>query len=650
MINIELNIYMNNINKHINPKKTRMLPFMASLLRVLTECILMMSSSAVFGQVVHNTGAKITVTQGTYVESDTFNNASGNLLNKGVINLKGDYINAGTTGGFGTYNLKGSWFNSGIFNPDTSTVRFLGNINQTISSSSTQNFYRLIIDNSGTGTGIYNRILLLNNVEVTKTLRLNQGIINANTNTLYLSDKSILSLDYTSTTGTRVIGKFERGVNQAGEYLFPVGAELSYNPVKLNFNESPTAGSVLSEFHPSDPGDLGVPFDDLSNDSVEIYDIYNDGYWGLAARNGFVSNDYNIRLNGSGFATPVYDVTHLVKRPFSGNWSVDGMHVFGVDPVVARDNLIQGIAPADGHEFGFGQPRPRIWQEPTDTAVCEGESAGFSLIVTGHAPLRYQWQVNDGNGWTNLSDNEMYSGTDSSVLNIATTNLGMDGYKYRVVVTHKRGNFNTSFEATLYVNPIPVATFAVKKDTICNNETTHIEFFSDVPGSSFELEVVDSGNIVGASNLLVGDTIIQSLNNPTQHVDSVIYRIIPTGPNTTFCLGYPDTMTVYVNPTPEIEVVVDDTLCYGEPNTPNIISITQPNTVKGKWLYDLDVTYPAGVNGVLTDSLNLDDLSLLDNLVNTSDDVQEVTYHFTPHIDIGDGRDCGSGIDTLIRV
>ena len=56
------------------------------------------------------------------------------------------------------------------------------------------------------------------------------------------------SLNYTSVTGSRIIGKFERGINTTGTYLFPVGSAANYNPANLIINAVPAAGSVLAEF------------------------------------------------------------------------------------------------------------------------------------------------------------------------------------------------------------------------------------------------------------------------------------------------------------------------------------------------------------------------------------------------------------------
>ena len=143
-----------------------------------------------------------------------------------------------------------------------------------------------------------------------------------------------------------------------------------------------------------------------------------------------------------------------------------------------------------------------------------------------------------------------------------------------------------------------------------------------------------------------------NLVNTTNNLQTVTYHFTPhinPGDGDGECQDGVDTLiTVYINPQPRIEVTVDDTLCYD--GTTNF-TISDPTTHTGPWTYDLDVTYPLGVSGVLTDQNGISDLSLTDNLVNTTNDEQVVTYHFTPHIEPGDGQgSCDDGIDTLISI
>ena len=64
--------------------------------------------------------------------------------------------------------------------------------------------------------------------------------------------------------------------------------------------------------------------------------------------------------------------------------------------------------------------------------VCPGGNISFSVPAGAGA---YQWQVNDGTGYTNLSNVGLYSGTDAATLNITNAAPGMYGYRYRCIIT-----------------------------------------------------------------------------------------------------------------------------------------------------------------------------------------------------------------------
>jgi len=153
-------------------------------------------SGSLQAQVINNNGAAISVTGGTFVQGDTLENTDGTLINEGIINLNGNFYNKtlGTTQGNGIYNLKGNWTNTGIFNAGTSTVSFLGDRVQNVSTGGDQ-FYNLNINNSGASLAT-NRIILMSNVNVFNSLTIRQGNIEVedNANILFLENLYVDSL------------------------------------------------------------------------------------------------------------------------------------------------------------------------------------------------------------------------------------------------------------------------------------------------------------------------------------------------------------------------------------------------------------------------------------------------------------------------
>ncbi len=89
---------------------------------------------------------------------------------------------------------------------------------------------------------------------------------------------------------------------------------------------------------------------------------------------------------------------------------------------------------------------PSITQQPADKTVTAGQTATFTVVATGSAPLTYQWQK----GTTNIG-----GATSSSYTTPATTTAD-SGSQFRVVVTNTAGNI-TSNPATLTVNAASLA-------------------------------------------------------------------------------------------------------------------------------------------------------------------------------------------------
>lgn len=96
-----------------------------------------------------------------------------------------------------------------------------------------------------------------------------------------------------------------------------------------------------------------------------------------------------------------------------------------------------------------------ITQQPGNTSSCAGQGAFFSILAEG-TNLTYQWQVNQGAGFSNLSNTIAYNGVTSSFLSISSIPPGLGGSQYRCVVTDSCANTSTSNAATLTVSIPPI--------------------------------------------------------------------------------------------------------------------------------------------------------------------------------------------------
>src|SRR5690606_16928189 len=77
---------------------------------------------------------------------------------------------------------------------------------------------------------------------------------------------------------------------------------------------------------------------------------------------------------------------------------------------------------------------PSITTQPANSTICSGANTSFS-VTAGGTGLTYQWQVNSGGGFTNISNGGIYSTATTNTLNLTGATSTQDGYLYRCVVT-----------------------------------------------------------------------------------------------------------------------------------------------------------------------------------------------------------------------
>ena len=87
--------------------------------------------------------------------------------------------------------------------------------------------------------------------------------------------------------------------------------------------------------------------------------------------------------------------------------------------------------------------------------ICDGGNTTFTVAsVTGTPAPTYQWQIDQGSGFVDLSNTTPFSGVTTATLTITGATTAYNGNSFRVVVTNLCGSVNSN-AATLTVNPLP---------------------------------------------------------------------------------------------------------------------------------------------------------------------------------------------------
>jgi hypothetical protein len=92
---------------------------------------------------------------------------------------------------------------------------------------------------------------------------------------------------------------------------------------------------------------------------------------------------------------------------------------------------------------------PEIKTQPADAHICDGQTATFNVVATG-ACLNYQWQVQVGGNWVNVS-----TGTGGNTASYTTDTIAAadSGTQYQVIVSNSFGPPATSTPAKVLIDP-----------------------------------------------------------------------------------------------------------------------------------------------------------------------------------------------------
>jgi hypothetical protein len=89
-------------------------------------------------------------------------------------------------------------------------------------------------------------------------------------------------------------------------------------------------------------------------------------------------------------------------------------------------------------------------QNPQNNIVCPAAALSFTVDAIGAGINPYQWQVDDGSGFVNISDGEIYSGCTTNELQIDSARLDMTMFAFRCRITNVNDTIYSE-EGTLIV-------------------------------------------------------------------------------------------------------------------------------------------------------------------------------------------------------
>jgi hypothetical protein len=139
-----------------------------------------------------------------------------------------------------------------------------------------------------------------------------------------------------------------------------------------------------------------------------------------------------------------------------------------------------------------------ISSHPQDASVCAGAGHVFSVTATGTGII-YQWQLSTdgGSNYNNISDGAVYTGTQTANLNIVNVTAGMNGYRYRVIVTGSGpcAAPATSLPAILSVSSTVSITSQPANQVVCEGSNTSFTVAGSGSGILYQWQVSTDGGV-----------------------------------------------------------------------------------------------------------------------------------------------------------
>ncbi len=130
---------------------------------------------------------------------------------------------------------------------------------------------------------------------------------------------------------------------------------------------------------------------------------------------------------------------------------------------------------------------PVFTAHPTDQNFCLNGTAGFTATATSAAT--YNWQVNTGTGWTDISNNAIYSGATTNSLSLTHIPAAYNNYEYRLKSVSSCGtpSYSNSASLTFY------APIVVSKQTTgliaCEDAYTSVYVNTSGPATSYQWQI-----------------------------------------------------------------------------------------------------------------------------------------------------------------
>jgi len=185
-----------------------------------------------------------------------------------------------------------------------------------------------------------------------------------------------------------------------------------------------------------------------------------------------------------------------------------------------------------------------ITQHPSNASVCPSTNHTFTITATGASA--YQWQEDDGNGFSNIS------GANSSSYEVTSIDASMDGYLYRCVVLGGGSGLaiSSNYAKLTVKESVSIVTQPSSLETACEGDDVTYEIVASGTGLHYAWTQYEPGSPPTTSPV-GSDSPILTLSSVTESQNTYYYTCQVSGECGTPVTS--DYSVLNVNTTPEID-------------------------------------------------------------------------------------------------
>jgi len=269
-------------------------------------------------------------------------------------------------------------------------------------------------------------------------------------------------------------------------------------------------------------------------------------------------------------------------------------------------------------------PIPVVTATANNKTICNNERVNIALNsnVTG---TKFIWTVSANTNVTGITDGK---GDHINQL-LFNTSVDPQMVTYTVTPIFENGQVNcngTPIEIKVLVNPSPTVSFSTADIIICSNNTTApVTLNSTTPNAKISWQAIVPTGISGIMTTSGSNTIPQeTIQNTTNTPLTIVYKAVAKTDDANTCAGAEAIYKVVVNPVARLtNNKLEQNVCSGA--TSNEV-VLQSNVVGATFSWTATASSTSVTGFMTSGSGNIPKQTL----INTSTEVQKITYQISP--------------------